>query len=334
MKRRTWRETDSDQDWDIIWAEKDWIHEFFDHIHLQPHQKVNHFRNYGEVAAMQISRKDLMIKNLKRYRKNLEREGRHSEAQEVDFFPLSFNMPSEYSLFVEEFKRNQTTVWIMKPVGKSQGKGIFLFSKLQQVSQWKNDFRWKPENPQAEPYIVQRYISNPLLIGGKKFDLRLYVLVTSYSPLTVYRYRIGFARFTNTRYSYNVEDIYNTYMHLTNVAIQKTAENYDPSSGGKWDLRQLKMYLLGKFGQERVVQCFARIQDIFITTVLAVQKVMINDRHCFELYGFDILIDDTLKPWLIEVNAAPSMTANTPQDFQLKVDLLDDVFTIVDMEQV
>ena len=110
----------------------------------------------------------------------------------------------------------------MKPVGKAQGKGIFLFNKLQQVSQWKSDFRWKPDNPGAEPYVVQRYIPNPLLVGGKKFDLRIYVLCTAYMPLTMYLYRTGFARFTHARYS--EDDINKTYVHLTNVAIQKTAE--------------------------------------------------------------------------------------------------------------
>ena len=61
---------------------------------------------------------------------------------------------------------------------------------------------------------------------------------------------------------------------------------------------------------------------------------MINDKHCFELYGYDVLIDSNLKPWLLEVNAAPSMTANTQNDFELKCNLLDDVFTIIDMERV
>ena len=48
---------------------------------------------------------------------------------------------------------------------------------------------------------------NPLLIGGKKFDLRIYVLVVSYQPLIVYLYREGFGRFTNAQYSNNVEDL-------------------------------------------------------------------------------------------------------------------------------
>ena len=328
MKRRGWRETEGD-DWDLIWAEKDWIHEVMDHIHLSANQRVNHFRNYGE-----LTRKDLMIKNLKRYKKSLEKEGRSEEAHEMDFFPITYNMPGEYSLFVEEFKKYPNSVWIMKPIGKSQGKGIFLFTKLNQVSTWKSDYRWKPDNPQAEPYVVQRYVNNPLLVGGKKFDLRIYVLVTNYSPLTCYLYRTGFARFTHQRYSGNPEDIANNYMHLTNVAIQKSSNTYDSVTGGKWDLRLLKLYLMSKYGQERVSQCFYKISRIFIRTLMAVQKCIINDKHSFELYGFDILIDDNLKPWLIEVNASPSMTANTREDYELKMNLLDDALTIVDVERL
>jgi tubulin polyglutamylase TTLL9 len=61
---------------------------------------------------------------------------------------------------------------------------------------------------------------------------------------------------------------------------------------------------------------------------------MMNDKRCFELYGFDILLDANLRPWLLEVNGSPSMTANTPIDKQLKVGILDDVFTILDMEKL
>ena len=167
---------------------------------------------------------------------------------------------------------------------------------------------------------------NPLLIGGKKFDMRIYVLVTSYQPLTIYLYRTGFGRFTHHRYSNKVEEIQNTYMHLTNVAIQKTAAQYDDRLGGKWDLRSLKLFLMSKFSPERVAESFMLIQDLIIKCLQSVAKVIINDKHCFELYGFDILLDDLLRPWLIEINASPSMTANTPQDYEGKIGLLEDTY--------
>lgn len=56
---------------------------------------------------------------------------------------------------------------------------------------------------------------------------------------------------------------------------------------------------------------------------------MINDKHCFECYGYDILIDKDLKPWMIEVNASPSLTSTSEGDRALKMGLLNDVFSIV-----
>ena len=124
----------------------------------------------------------------------------------------------------------------MKPVGRAQGKGIFLFTKLSQINDWKKDSKWRPnsggvaggdaEQEQVEMYVAQRYIDNPLLIGGKKFDMRLYALVTCFSPLTVWIYRSGFARFSNFRFSMKKKDVSNSYIHLTNVAVQKTAPEY------------------------------------------------------------------------------------------------------------
>jgi tubulin polyglutamylase TTLL9 len=68
-------------------------------------------------------------------------------------------------------------------------------------------------------------------VGGKKFDIRLYMLVTSYSPLVAWLYRDGFCRFSNQRYTN--DDIGNLHTHLTNVAIQKTAGDYDKAKGCK-----------------------------------------------------------------------------------------------------
>lgn len=55
-------------------------------------------------------------------------------------------------------------------------------------------------------------------------------------------------------------------------------------------------------------------------------------QHCFEMYGYDILLDSNLKPWLIEVNASPSLTADTVTDERLKLGLLEDLLDLVDLE--
>ena len=67
----------------------------------------------------------------------LEREKNYERAAKFDFVPSTYILPSDYSMFVEEFKRRPTVTWIMKPVGRAQGKGIFLFKKLSQLNLYK-----------------------------------------------------------------------------------------------------------------------------------------------------------------------------------------------------
>lgn len=68
-----------------------------------------------------------MVKNLKRYRKTLEREAGRLEAAKCDFFPRTFELPNEYHIFVEEFKRNPGSIWIMKPVSIKLLHKNFIF---------------------------------------------------------------------------------------------------------------------------------------------------------------------------------------------------------------
>jgi tubulin polyglutamylase TTLL9 len=241
-------------------------------------------------------------------------------------------LPQEYSLFLEEFKKSDGATWIMKPIGKSQGKGIFLFNQLSQISDWKKDHTWKADGPHAEAYVVQRYILRPFLVGGKKFDMRLYCLVTSYSPLTVWVHRAGFARFSNTRYSDDPDDLTNSYMHLTNYSIQKTDVNYDADQGIKWHVRDLRLHIASKFDEHVVDKLFADTQDLIVRSLLAVQQAIIADKHSFELYGFDVLFDQDFHPWLLEVNASPSITKSGDEDHQLKFDVLNDMLDVVDIE--
>jgi tubulin polyglutamylase TTLL1 len=299
---------------------------------LADNQLISHFPTHYE-----LTRKDCMVKNIKRYRKDLERDGSPvAERDEqgrfihLDFIPVTFMLPADYNIFVEEFRRHPSSTWIMKPAGKAQGVGIFLINKLSQLKKWSRDPTKASQVPHTkEVYVISRYIDNPLLIGGKKFDLRLYVLVTSYRPLKVYMYRLGFCRFCTVKYNTSVSELDNMFVHLTNVSIQKHGDEYNNSHGGKWTVENLKLFLEGTRGKVAADKLFDDIHWQIVHSLKAVQNVMSSDRHCFECYGFDVIIDNNLKPWLIEVNASPSMAYTTTNDRIMKSSLVDDIINIV-----
>uniref|UniRef100_A0AAV2IZM5 Malonyl-CoA-acyl carrier protein transacylase, mitochondrial n=1 Tax=Knipowitschia caucasica TaxID=637954 RepID=A0AAV2IZM5_KNICA len=332
-----WVQVSENEDWNFYWMSIQTIRNVFSvdtGYRLSDDQMVNHFPNHYE-----LTRKDLMIKNIKRYRKDLEKEGSPLAEKDdngkyiyLDFVPVTFMLPADYNLFVEEFRKNPSSTWIMKPCGKAQGKGIFLINKLSQIKKWSRDSRtstFVAASSGKEAYVISVYIDNPLLIGGKKFDLRLYVLVTTYRPLKCYMYKLGFCRFCTVKYTPSTSELDNMFVHLTNVAIQKHGDDYNHVHGGKWTVSNLRLYLESTRGKEVTNRLFDQIHWIVVQSLKAVAPVMNNDKHCFECYGYDIIIDDKLKPWLIEVNASPSLTSSTANDRILKYNLINDTLNIV-----
>lgn len=333
FEARGWIPVGPEDDWNFYWANVQSIRNVFSidsGYRLTDDQVINHFPNHVE-----LTRKDLMVKNIKRYRKDLEKEGNPlAEKDEtgrflhLDSIPLTFMLPADYNLFVEEFRKNPNTTWIMKPCGKARGIGIFLVNKLSQLRKWSQKTNFTPPSSK-DTYVISKYIDNPLLIGGKKFDLRMYVLVTSFRPLKCYMYKLGFARFCTVKYNASVNELDNMFVHLTNVSIQKQGDDYNAVHGGKWTVHNLRLFLEGTRGKEITDRLFDEINWLIVHSLKAVSVVISNDRHCFECYGYDIIIDDNLKPWLIEVNASPSLTSTTSSDRIMKYRLINDVINIV-----
>lgn len=329
FERRGWTRVASDDDWNFFWASVGTVHRMFNAengFRLNDHQVVNHFPNHYE-----LTKKDCMVKNLKRYRRELEKEGNpigqrdeNGRYSHLDFVPDTFMLPQDHGIFVEEFRRSGGGTWIMKPTGSAQGRGIFLINRLSQIKKWSKDSKTPQRN-----YVISKYLDAPLLIGGKKFDLRLYVLVTSYRPLKVYISTQGFCRFCTVKYNANISEIDNMFVHLTNVAIQKQGDNYNNVHGGKWSVDNLRHYIEATRGKVATDKLFEDIYWMCVQSLKSVQAVMLSDRHCFEVYGYDIMIDDQLKPWLIEVNASPSLSATTVSDRILKTKMMDDTIKIV-----
>lgn len=164
---------------------------------LKRHQRVNHFPK-----SYEITRKDFFYQRIAR---QLALFGERA----YDFVPRTYFYPNES----EALKREMTakpgkpaSLWIFKPCASSQGKGIFVASSLDEV-------------PPKQKYIASEYISRPLLINGLKFDLRLYVAITSVNPLRIYLYDEGLARFATEKYEACTHK--NVFAHLTNYSINK-----------------------------------------------------------------------------------------------------------------
>ena len=146
-------------------------------------------------------------------------------------------------------------------------------------------------------------------------------------------YSQGFGRFCNETYTTDVAEMENMFVHLTNVAIQKFSDKYSDKHGGKWGLKSLRFYIESVFGKDVMMKCFEGINTIIIQSIKSVQSVIINDKHCCEMYGYDVLLDSNCKPWLVEINASPSLTTTNEADKMLKKQLIDDVFKIVTPNQ-
>jgi tubulin polyglutamylase TTLL5 len=302
--------TDS-HNWNVLWsgvAPPDYLYES-----LNPFQKINHFP-----ASNELTRKDRMCINLKMMS---EKHGK----KHFDFVPDTFVLPEEFSQFYSDFSGSKNR-WIVKPSCSSQGRGIFLLDNIQDV-------------PLDEACIISRYIKDPYLLNGLKFDLRIYVLVTSFQPLRIYVYKEGLARFASEKYVNDLTE--NKFIHLTNYSVnkknQKFIQNTDANCDGvghKWSLKALMKVLTDK--GEDIESLWLKIYDIIIKSIISIEGPVLEGmkrlglgNNCFDLFGFDILIDSSLKPWLLEVNLSPSLATDSPLDFYIKSSLITDSLNLV-----
>nr|XP_054597553.1 tubulin polyglutamylase TTLL5 isoform X3 [Nothobranchius furzeri] len=283
---------------------------------LQDYQKVNHFpRSY------ELTRKDRLYKNIQRMQQTHGFKNFH-------IIPQTFVLPSENQEFRNCFAKDKGP-WIIKPVASSRGRGIYLVSNPNQISMDEN-------------ILVSRYVNNPLLIDEFKFDVRLYVLVTSYDPVLIYVYEEGLARFATVKYDQTPTNIKNTFMHLTNYSLNKKSSDYvscdDPEVedyGNKWSMSAVLRYLKQE-GKDTTL-LMKQVEDLVIKAVLSAElqiaaacKMFVPHKtNCFELYGFDVLIDSNLKPWLLEVNLSPSLSCDAPLDLKIKASMIADMFSLV-----
>ncbi|XP_069723148.1 tubulin polyglutamylase TTLL13-like [Phaenicophaeus curvirostris] len=309
------KEAGENEEWTVYWTDNSVSLERV--MGMKRFQKINHFP-----GMIELCRKDLLARNLNRMLRLFPTE--------YNIFPRTWCLPADYGDFLAYRRTRKSRTFICKPNSSCQGRGIFITRNTEEIKY-------------GERMICQQYISKPFLIDGFKFDMRIYVLVTSCNPLRIFVYKEGLARFATMRYidprSRNPDDI---CMHLTNYAINKHNENFirDNMRGSKRKLSTLNAWM--KDNGYNTTKLWEDIDDIIIKTLISAHPVVKHNYQscfpnhtticaCFEILGFDILLDRQLKPWLLEVNHSPSFTTDCHLDREVKDALLCDTFNLINV---
>ncbi|XP_016945841.2 tubulin polyglutamylase ttll-4 isoform X2 [Drosophila suzukii] len=278
---------------------------------IRSHQKYNHIP-----GSFRIGRKDTMWRSIYN---NMKKFGK----KEFGFMQKSYIMPDDLESLRQVWPKNASklTKWIVKPPASARGTGIRIVNKWSQF-------------PKDRPLVVQKYIERPLLINDNKFDMRLYVVLTSINPLRIYMYKDGLARFASVKYSSELSNLDERCMHLTNYSINKFSQNYaknedfNACQGHKWTLQSLWSCLENRGVNTK--RLWATLRNLVIKGIVSGESGLnrmyrqnVNFRYnCFELFGFDVLLDENLVPWLLEINISPSLHSELPLDLHVKGPLI------------
>ncbi|XP_017855426.1 tubulin polyglutamylase TTLL4 isoform X2 [Drosophila busckii] len=278
---------------------------------IRSHQKYNHMP-----GSFRIGRKDTMWRSIAL---NMKKFGR----KEFGIMQKSYIMPDDLENLRQVWPKNASklTKWIVKPPASARGTGIRIVNKWSQF-------------PKDRPLVVQKYIERPLLINDNKFDMRLYVVLTSINPLRIYMFKDGLARFASVKYSSELGNLDERCMHLTNYSINKFSQNYaknedfNACQGHKWTLQSLWSCLENRGVNTK--RLWATLRNLVIRGIVSGESGLnrmyrqnVNFRYnCYELFGFDVLLDENLVPWLLEINISPSLHSELPLDLHVKGPLI------------
>lgn len=241
-----------------------------------------------------------------------------------DFFPVTYRMDVkvERDAFFNGVCDDKSSMWICKPTGLNQGRGIFLMRTPEDTATFRERLQNKtePQSNRKSPFtlpqarIVQEYIQNPLLLMGRKFDVRSYFLIACTSPYMVF-FRHGYVRLTCNLYDPKSDNI---TAHLTNQYMQKKNPLYSLlKEETVWSMERFNDYIneiymapkglpkdwaLGPFAK--------RMQQIIMQCFQAVKGKLDCKLGYFDLIGCDFLIDENFKVWLLEMNCNPALHTN------------------------
>jgi hypothetical protein len=251
-------------------------------------------------------------------------------SEDYNYMSQTYYYPHDKKIIRKKFRNyelNMDDLWLVKPAHASGGSGIRIFESLRTIK--------------AKSFLLTKYISNLDLINNKKYDLRLYVLVTGLRPLRIYFNKEGLIRIAAHNFTLNEDFIKNRYVHLTNTGVNRDSKDFivpDNSSNEEANIWNINMWAK-RLKQLNVDfnEVKRKISDIIIKSIISVYQNLtleqnennLNDINFYDLLGYDIIITKDFEPILLEINSGPSITYHNQRDKPIKTNLLVDTLNIV-----
>ncbi|NXK20152.1 TTLL3 monoglycylase, partial [Arenaria interpres] len=186
-------------------------------------------------------------------------------------------------------------VWILKPAAKSRGRGIVCVARLEEVLRLAGVCT--VPSARVGEWVVQKYVERPLLIFGTKFDIRQWFLVTDWNPLTVWFYQESYLRFCSQPFS---------LCRLDPAYLAQVGR------AGAWQQVMVP-------GMKAAV----------VSALRSTQDLVEHRKSSFELYGADFIFGEDCQPWLLEINASPTMAPSSAVTRRLCASVQQDTLRVV-----
>ncbi|MCP4200935.1 MAG: hypothetical protein GY769_03275 [bacterium] len=276
-----YRQTEGD-DWDFYWDGVVPSGDFF--RALAPGQRVNCFPAL-DAFSVKSDLHDNIVESDRVAGKIFRR-----------IHPHSFSMPDDYKAWRAQAKLDPDQLWLLKPKALGGGREIELIREPDTV-------------PRDHKWMVQEYISRPHLLSGLKYGLRFFPLITALDPLLCYLHTDGVCKMASRPYTLDPASLDDRFVHVANASLQHRHQEVARATdlhGYRNQLRELSI------DDEKL---FSEIRAAILRMLLALrEQALLENRAvrcrldgCYLLLGVDVLVDEDLRPWIIECNVNPAL---------------------------
>jgi len=260
---------------------------------------LNSFKKYHLLYRYDVFTKDSLYMNYLKMKKNFE--------DDYDFMAETYNYPIDKDIIGKKFSNytlDINNLWLVKPKNLFGGIGIKILDSLKKVK--------------INEYLITKYITNLDLIRNKKYDFRLYILISGLKPLRIYFYQEGLVRIATKNYSLDKNTIHNRFIYLTNTGVNEQSKDFvlpnltNVEKANTWNLETYSNHLKKKNINFKIIR--DKIKDIIIKSMISVYENLtleqnqnnLSDINFYDVLGYDLILKDNYEPVLLEINKNPS----------------------------